>query len=326
MYRRTFFMSSIGGLACLSGFSVRAQEQLPEGTLSIYVGFPAGSSVDALARAIAEHARIALGRPVLVMNQAGATGMISLDRLKRSPADGTVVGLVPVTSGLIAPMFKSKVEFNLTSDFEPVAMVGHYALAFSVATRLPVDDWKSFVQWAKANPNELFYGHGGTGGMGHIVGALIGSATGLKLRDVPFKGDADSLGAVLGGQIPSAISSTVAVNTQYQAKRVKTLAVTSRARASQMPDVPTFAELGYPAAVAEPWMAIFAPKGTPGKAVAVWNGVVNDALGDSAFRQSLNNQGYVVAGGTPEALKAVVAGDAARWRKVMDTSGLKPVD
>ena len=321
-------LASLASLATLSSTGAHAQEplQLPDGTLNIYVGFPAGSSVDALARSIADSARNALNRPVVVMNQPGATGMISLDRLKRVQADGTVVGLVPVTSGLVAPMFKSKPDFNLINDFEPVAMVGHYALAYSVATRLSVEDWKGFLQWAGAHPSELFYGHGGTGGMGHLVGFLIGGATNLKLQDVPFKGDADALTSVLGGQTQSAITSTVAVNAQYQAKRVRTLAVTSRARAAQMPDVPTFTELGYPNAVAEPWMAIFAPKGTPARAVGVWNRIINTALADNTFRQSLANQGYVVAGGTPEALKAVVASDAAKYRRVMDAAGLKPLD
>lgn len=330
MKRRALLASSVGGIAALCSVPwahAQAPElQLPEGNLSIYIGFPAGSSVDALARAIADHARAALGRPVLVINQPGATGMISLDRLKRAAADGTVVGLVPATSGVIAPMFKSRPDFSLTADFEPVAMVGHYALAFSVAASLPVEDWKGYVDWARANPNSLFYGHGGIGSMAQLVGALIATATDVKLHDVPFKSDAESLNALLGGQTQSAISSTVAVNGQYQAKRVKTLAVTSRQRVPQMPDVPTFTELGYPAAVAEPWMAIFAPRGSPPRAIGVWNRIVNAALAEPNFRQSLARQGYVVDGGTAEALKLSVASDAARYRQAMTTAGFKPID
>jgi tripartite-type tricarboxylate transporter receptor subunit TctC len=324
MDRRTFLAS----IAASAALAAQAQEplQLPDGTLNILVGFPAGSSVDALARSIADHARNALGRPVLVLNQPGATGMISLGQLRRAPADGTAIGLVPVTSGLVAPMFRSKPDFNLVADFEPVVMVGHYALAFSVATRLGVEDWKGFLQWARSHPNELFYGHGGTGGMAHLVGALVAGATGLKLQDVPFKSDAESLMSVLGGQTQTALSSTVAVHPHYKAAKVRTLAVTSRERVAQMPEVPTLVELGYPAAVAEPWMALFAPRGTPARAIGVWNRIVNTALADAAFRQSLGNQGYVVAGGTPDALRATVAADAARYRKVMDGAGLKPID
>ena len=326
MDRRTFIGSSIGGCALFSSFTARAQDKLPEGQLNIYLGFPAGSATDATGRAIAERLRIELGRPVIIMNQPGATGMISLERLKRAPADGTVIGLVPLTSGLIAPMFKTKVDFNLLNDYDPIAMVGHYALAFSVAKKLPVEDWKGFVQWARANPNELFYGHGGPGSMAQLVGAAVAGATGLKFQDVPFKGDTDSLSAVVGGQVQTAISSTVAVSAQHQAKRLKVLAVTSRERAPGLPDVPTFVELGYPTAVSEPWMAFFAPKGTPPQAIAEWNRALNVVLQTSDFRQSLSRQGYTVAGGTPAALKETVASETVRWRKVMDAAGFKPLD
>lgn len=322
MQRREFILSSAGALALPRAFA----QDIGEGTTSIYAGFPAGSSVDQLARLLADHARAVLKRPVLVINQPGATGMISLQQLRRAPADGTVVGLVPVTSGLVAPMFRTRPGFNLQSDFEPVAMVGHYSLAFSVSAKLGVGDWKGFQAWAQAHPDGLFYGHGGTGGMGHMVGNLLAGATGLPLRDVPFKSDTDSLLSVVSGQTPAAIGSTLTVNAQYKAGTVKPLAVTGRERAALMPEVPTFVELGYPGAVAEPWMAIFAPKGTPARAVAAWNRVVNAALADPAARQALGNQGYVVAGGTAEALGNAAAADAARYRKVMDAAGLKPQD
>lgn len=326
MDRRHFCLSAVAGCTSLHTHA-QAASPLPDGVLSVYAGFPAGTAVDALARSIADQARQQLGnRAVVVENQPGATGMISMDKLRRAKADGSVVGLVPLTSSVIAPMFKSKIDFNILSDYEPVAMVGHYALAFSVANVIPVADWKGFVEWGKNHPNELFYGHGGPGSMAQLVGAAIAGAASLKFQDVPFKGDADALSACIGGQLQSVITSTVAVNANYQAKRLRTLAVTSRQRASSMPDVPTFAELGYPGAISEPWMGIFAPKGTPAAAVHAWNKVINTALSDASFQRSLTNQGYVVAGGTPETLRSTVASDAMRWRKVMDAAGFKPID
>ena len=326
MDRRDFFCSSVAGIASLSAFSARAQEQLPDGALNIYVGFPAGTGTDALARGIGDRIRAELGRSVVVLNQAGATGMISIERLKRAPADGSVVGLVPLTSALVAPMFKSKVDFNFTTDFEPVIMVGHYALAFAVSSKLPVDDWRGFLQWARANPQELFYGHGGTGSLPHLVGSMIGASTSLKLQDVPFKGDVEVLSAVLAGQIQTSFTSTITAKSQYQAKRLKVLAVTSKTRDPGMPEVPTFIELGYPTAVSENWVAVFAPRGTPPRAIALWNRAINNALSEPGYRQALSNQGYVVDGGTPDALKETVIADAARWRRVMDAAGLKPLD
>ena len=326
MERRIFLASSIGGMASLSAFSVLAQDQLPDTPLNMYVGFPAGTATDALARNISDRVRNELGRPVVVMNQAGATGMISLERLKRAPADGSVVGLVPLTSALVAPMFKSKVDFNFTADFEPVIMIGQYALVFSVSSKVPAEDWRGFLQWAKGAPNELFYGHGGTGSLPHLVGTLVSSATGLKMQDVPFKGDVEVLGAMVGGQVQTGLIATITARPHYQAKRLKVIAVTSRARDPSMPDVPTFTELGYPAAVSENWVAVFAPKGTPARALAIWNRAIHNALSEPGFRQSLVNSGYVVVGGSSEALRDTVVADAAKWRRVMDSAGFKPTD
>lgn len=323
---RREFLQSCAAAAGASVLPLALGQEVPEGTASVYAGFPAGSSVDLLARLLADHAHTVLKRPVIVMNQPGATGMISLERLKRAPADGSVVGLVPVTSGVIAPMFRTRPDFNLQSDFEPVAMVGFYSLAFSVSATLGVPDWKAFRAWAQAHPQDLFYGHAGTGSMGHMVGALLAGATGLALHDVPFKSDTESLSSVIAGQTPVAIGSTLTVNAQYKAGKVRTLAVTGRERAALMPEVPTFVELGYPNAVAEPWMAIFAPKGTPAPAIAAWNRVVNTTLADPAARQTLASQGYAVGGGTPEQLASIVSADTARYRKVMDAAGLKPLD
>jgi tripartite-type tricarboxylate transporter receptor subunit TctC len=303
-----------------------AQEQLPPGSLSIYVGFPAGTATDNLARAIAEHVQVTLGRPVIVLNQPGATGMISLERLKRAPAQGSVVGIVPLTSGLVAPMFKIKPEFSLIADFEPVIMVGQYALVFMVAPSLDVASWPSFLNWCKSNGSELLYGHGGTGSLPHLMGASLASAAGLKGRDVPFKGDGEVLASLLGGQIPSGLVSVVSAKPLVQGKRLNALAVTSRLRDPGMPDVPTFVELGYPAAVSENWVAIFAPRGTPPGALSKWNEAINGALRDSDLRQTMSRQGYVVGGGTAEALRVTVAADADHWRKVMDEAGFKATD
>ena len=326
MHRRSFFLTGIGGLASLSSFSSGAQEQLPSGTLNIYVGFPAGTVTDGLSRGIAERVRNELGRPVVVQNQPGATGMISLERLKRAPADGSVIGVVPLTSGLIAPMFKTRPGFDLTTDFDSVIMLGHYALAFSVSPALGVDDWAGFLRWARANPNDLFYGHGGTGGLAHLMGGLLSGATGLGMKDVPFKGDGEAMGAVFGGQVQSALVSTVSARPLYQGKKLKVLAVTSRTRDPGMSDVPTFVELGYPNAVSENWVAAFAPKGTPARALALWNKAINNALSEPGFRQTLSNQGYIVDGGSAESLADTVLGDARKWRRVMEAAGFKATD
>lgn len=326
MQRRTLLSSTIAFAASAVAVPGLAQASLPGGPVRLFVGFPAGGGTDVLARLIAERLRVVLERPVIVVNQPGATGLMSIDQLRRAPADGSVVGLVAMTSAVVLPLFKQKVDFDFARDFEPVANMVNYALAFSVSNQLQVDDWPSFMRWAQANPDQLFYGHGGTGSMAQLLGAMIGNAAGLKFQDVPYKGGADLVPAIIGDQVHTGVTGAAEVATQYQAGRLKMLGVSSRVRAPGLPAVPTFVELGYPSVVSEPWFAFFAPRGTPAPAIAAWNKAINAALADAGLQHALSGLGYMVAGGTPDALKATVALDTARWRKVMDQAGFKTID
>lgn len=307
---------------------MRAQAQdayLPE-TLRVFVGFPAGGATDALTRRIGERLRVELGRNIVVVNQPGATGMLSIEQLKKAPSDGSVVSLIPLTSAIIFPLFRTKVGFDFRNDFEPVATMVTYPLAFSVSNNLNVSDWRGYLQWAASHPKELFYGHGGTGSMAQLVGAMVGQAAGIQLQDVPYRGGADLATALVAGQVQAGVNVAGEVSAQYQAGRLKILGVSSKRRASALPDVPTFTELGYPAVQSEPWFGFFAPKGTPPKAIAAWNRAVNAALQEPGLKDFLTGQGYFIAGGTPEQLKAVVQADAERWQTVMSAAGFKATD
>lgn len=319
-------------LALLLTFSLgcfapaRAQDGgLPE-TVRIFVGFPAGGATDILVRRIGDRLRTELGRNIVVVNQPGATGMISIQQLKRAPNDGSVVSLIPLTSALIFPMFRKSVPFDFQADFEPIANLVTYPLAFSVANRLNVSDWRGYQAWAKENPKDLFFGHGGTGSMAQLVGAMVGQAAGIALEDVPYKGGADLVTALISGQVAAGVNVTGEVSPHFQSGKLKILGVSSRKRAPALPNVPTFTELGYPSVDSEPWFGFFAPKGTPAKAIETWNKAINAALRDPEVEKMLVGQGYFLAGGSAEQLKETVRADAERWRKVMDAAGFKATD
>jgi tripartite-type tricarboxylate transporter receptor subunit TctC len=328
---RTLKLLSAALLAlALAGLAGIAQAQakdngLPE-VLRVFVGFPAGGATDALTRRIAENLRTELGRNVIVVNQPGATGMLSIEQLKKAPNDGSVVSLIPLTSALIFPMFRTKVPFDFQNDFEPIASMVTYPLAFSVSNKLNVSDWRAYVAWARRHPDELFYGHGGTGSMAQLVGAMVGQAAEIKLHDVPYRGGADLAMALVAGQVQAGVNVTGEVSAHHQAGKLRILAVSSKARTPALPDTPTFTELGYPTVQSEPWFGFFAPKGISAKSIATWNRAINAALQDPKLKEFLVGQGYFIAGGTPEQLKAVVHADADRWRKVMGTAGFKATE
>lgn len=323
---RRLVTALLTALALAPALHVQAQDAaLPE-VLKVYVGFPAGGATDALTRQISERLRVELGRNIVVVNQPGATGMLSIEQLKKAPNDGSVVSLIPLTSAIIFPLFRTKVAFDFQNDFEPVATMVTYPLAFSVPNSLNVSDWRGYMQWAGSHPKELFYGHGGTGSMAQLVGAMVGQAAGFKLQDVPYRGGADLATALVAGQVQGGVNVAGEVSAQYQAGKLKILAVSSKRRTPALPDVPTFTELGYPAVQSEPWFGFFAPKGTPPKAIATWNRAINKALQDSGLKDFLIGQGYFIAGGTVDELKATVHSDAERWRKVMGAAGFKATD
>lgn len=327
MKRRSLLAAAAAAVtAAAMANPVAAQPLESVKTIRLTVGFPAGGSTDLLARYMAERLRVELDRNVIVMNEPGATGMLSIERLKRAPNDGSVISLIPLTSGVIFPMFRKKVDFDFQQDFEPIANMLTYPLAFSVPNQIGVDDLKGYIAWAKANSIDPLYGHGGTGSMAQMVGAMIGAATGLKMQEVPFRGGADVVNALVGGQIQGAVNVMAEVAGQYQAGRLKILAVSSKRRAPGLSHIPTFAELGYPEVDSEPWFAFFAPKGTPAPVIAALNKAINASLADPALRKRLTDQGFFIAGGTPEDLRALVAADAVRWRKIMDAAGFKALD
>lgn len=322
--RRQLLKLGVATGASLIAGPALSQEVLPAGPVRIFVGFPAGGSTDTLSRMLGDRLRALLNRTVVVVNQPGATGVISINQLKRAPADGSTVGLVAMASGILVPKLTGNMRLDLLADLEPVANMASYALSFSIGNQLGISDWRAFVQWARAHPNDLFYGHGGVGSVGQLLGALIAGAMGQRFQDVPFKGGPDVAQAVAGGQVLSGVAGTAEVGAVYAAGRLKMLAVSSKGRAPGLPEVPSFFELGLTSVVAEPWFGIFAPPGTPAPAVAAWNRAINTALTDPALRTSLGGQGYLIKGGTPSEFRDTVAADVVQWHKAVDTLGLKP--
>ena len=292
---------------------------LPEGPLKMLVGFPPGGGTDIVGRAIAEQTANGLARTVLVVNQPGVSGLLAAETLRRAKPDGSLIGLAGSTTAVIAPLSNKNIDINFVNDYEPIINLCSYSLTISVSNNTGIKSWAEFVAWSKGKSAEILYGHGGAGSIAHLFGEMVGKELGLKLQHVPFKDGNDLVSGLLGGHIAIGVNNTSEVADHGKAGRMRNLAVTSLKRAPALPDVPTLAELGYPALECEPWSALFAPRGTPAAAVLEWNKACNAALRETKVKDTFMGLGFIPTGGTPEQMRETITSDYVRWKKIIDS-------
>lgn len=296
-------------------------EPLPQGNLRILVGYPAGGAGDFIARLVAGHAESRLGRSILVVNQPGATGLIAIDTLRRAPPDGGTIALVPMSGAVLLPLISSRANYDFLKDVDAVTHGVSYSLGFIAAPKTGLKTWPDFLSWARGN--QVAYGVPGVGSVTHLFGAMMKQVLDIDMQVVPFKGSADLNTAVMGSHVPFALGVTSDFSEAHKGGLMQVLAVSSAQRDLSLPDVQTFGELGFPDLLSEPWFGFFAPLGTAQSALVAWNTAINAALADVAVREKMIRAGFVVGGGTGEALRQRMAADKAHWQPVVTASGIR---
>ena len=326
MRRRHLLAAAMAPLATglLGRFPAQAQA-LPDGNVRLLWGYPPGGAGDFIARLVCDRASKHIGRNILVINQAGASGRLAIDNLRRSAPDGLTALMAPMTGAVLMPMVSSNAKFDFVVDVESVAHGVSYSLGIAVAPSTGIANWQQFLAWAKdkANAGKTLYGGSGLAGIPHLFGAMMNKELGLHLEYVPFRGGADLNNAVMGNHVPMAIGVSSDFAEYHKAGRMKVLAVSTVKRDVSVPDVPSFTEMGHPTLESEPWFAFFAPKGTPAPLVGVWNAAINVALSDPAVRDRIEKAGFTVGGGSPEDLRKRMISDKARWQPVVTESGIR---
>lgn len=309
--------STICGTAALGAFApleARAQQALEQ--VKIMYGFPAGSAGDSVARRVAEKlGGTAYSRNAgYVENRPGAGGRIAVETLKHSAADGSVLALAPVSAFSVYPHIYPRLGYK-TEDAAPVSMgaVMLHGLAVGPAVPAEVRTLKDFLAWARANPEKASYGTPGSGSMPHLLGALLGLRAGVPLNHVPYRGTVPSITDLVGGQVAAAVNPSGDYLQYLKAGRVRVLALSGRKRSPYLPDVPTFAELGYPDVTAEEWFGFYAPARVPSAVLAHANAAITAALKDRSVIDSLALVGLVARGSTPQEMAADQKAEFERW-------------
>ena len=319
--KRRHFLGSVG-LVVLSHPS--AAQTFPDKPIRFIVPYAPGGSTDTSARIAAEKLSQMLGQPVVVENKAGGGTIIGTEIVTRARPDGYTILLTP--AALIAnAAFGVKVPYDIDKDLVPVTGFVDLPVLLAASNDAPFKTVAELLAYAKADPKRTIpYASAGVGALTHLWGEFVKARTGMPLEHVGYKGSADALKDVIAGHVPLFSDVLVPTATSIRAGKLRGLAVATRERVELLPDVPTVGEAGLPGTECTIPFGISVPTGTPPEIVAKLNAVFNQALADAAIRKRMVDLGFIPVGGTPQAYAAVVAGEIAKWRKVIKDSNIPP--
>ena len=306
------------GLALFGATPGRAA--YPDHTVRIIVGYPAGGSTDIVARIIGAWLTQRLGQQFIVENKPGAGNNIATEYVTKAAPDGYTLYLINPANTINATLYK-KLNFVFLRDIDPVANVIEVPNVMEVNPSVPVKTVKEFIDYVKANPDKINIASSGNGTSIHLSGELFKMMTGLKMTHVPYKGSAPMLTDLLAGQVQVTFDNLPSSIGHIRAGKLRALAVTTKTRSPELPDVPTVAETvpGYEAAA---FFGFGAPHGTPKEVIAVLNKQINDALKDPGMLAKLKELGGIAAPGTPEDFGKFLAAETEKWGKVVHAANL----
>jgi tripartite-type tricarboxylate transporter receptor subunit TctC len=279
------------------------------------VPWPAGGTVDGVARVLAPKLSEGLGRPFVIENRAGAGGSIGEAEAAKSPADGGTVLFVFDTHAVNHLLYKD-LGHDPFKSFEHVSLLVTSPQALVAANNFAPSSVAELIAYAKANPGRVTYATVGAGSSNHLNALLLSGRTGIQMTHVPYKGGAPMMIDLVGGQVNVMFVSAPQAIPQVKAGRIKALAIGSASRIAQLPDTPTVAET-LPGFTAQSWVGMLVPAGTPKKTVARYNAEAKKALADPEVRGKLSAQGFEVVGSSPEEFLAFARAESEKWAKVI---------
>jgi tripartite-type tricarboxylate transporter receptor subunit TctC len=285
--------------------------------------FPAGGSVDLVARALAQQMSDIWKQPVVVSNRPGASGNIGAEQVVRAPPDGYTL-LMGTTALASSPAVYPKLGYDLMKDLAPVSLVVTMMNVLVVHPSIPARSVKELLALARAQPGSLTSASAGVGSSNHLALVLFNMLSGADVRHVPYKGAAPAVADVMGGHVAMTFVPIAAALPPVRAAKLRPLGVTAARRSAELPDVPTIAEAGVAGYEAAGWNALLAPRATPTEVIAKVNAAVIESLGAPRVRQILASSGAEAAAGPPEALTRFLEREVAKWGKVVRAAGIKP--
>jgi tripartite-type tricarboxylate transporter receptor subunit TctC len=295
-------------------------QKFPTKPMRMVSAFAPGGGTDILARAIATPVSESLGQPVVVDNRPGAGGTIGSEFVARAAPDGYTI--IMVASTYTATAAYDPPSYDPVTGIEPIILIGTTGLVMTVHPSIPARSVKELIDYARANPRKLNYASVGNGSVPHFAQELFRLQTGIDIVHVPYKGAGPGLIALVGGEVQMTTLSMVAILPHIKAGRLRALAITTPARSSVLPDLPTIGET-VPGFEVIHWYGIWGPKGMPKPIVARWNQEVAKVLRTDEAKSRSRAEGLDTAGGPPEEFRETIRRDVDKWRKVVKEAKIK---
>lgn len=324
---KKLFTAAIGAL-CLSAFAVPGWAQdkadnYPNKPIKLIVPFPAGGTSDVLGRLVGEKLGAALGQSVVVENRAGANGNIGADYVARSAPDGYTVVLLDLGNLTISPSVYPNMPFDPLKDLTPVAMLAYSPHLLVTTNSLPVSTPEELIAHAKSNPGKLnFAAAAGIGSAPHMAGVLFAQKTGVEWGYIPYKGGAQAMTDLIGGQVDATTNGMVATYPHVKSGKIRLLAVTSEKRLPQLPEVPAVSEI-IPGFVTGSWQGILAPAGTPEPVVNKLHAEVTKILQMDDVKEKLEQLGAEPLEMSPSEFQSWMQTKVSEWAAVVKEAGIK---
>ena len=301
-----------------------AAQSWPSKPVRIVVAYPPGGGIDVMARQLAEKLTGMWGQPVIVENKPGANTILATETVAKSAADGYTVLLTTDATFSINPHLYAKLPYDAQRDFIPVTMLVLLQQLLVANPSLPANTVQELIALAKSKPGSINYASYGSGSQPHLSGEMLKYKAGIDLVHVPYKGISLAVPAVMAGEVQLTFAGIATSMPQLKAGRIKALAIGGPKRSPLLPQVPTFAELGYPEVETHTWFGLFLPAGSPREAVNRIDRDTRKIIEEPEFRQKqLIDKGYDVVGSSPDEFAAYIKKDSAARARAVRISGAK---
>ena len=292
----------------------------PAKVVRMVVPFPPGGGFDGIARPFAEKLGALLGQPIVLDFRPGAGGNIGIEHAAHSPADGYTLLIANVSMATNPSMWKT-LNYDAVADFAPITRIGAVSSALAVHPSVPAKDLKELIAYSKTKP--LNFASPGVGTSSHLIGEMMNSEGILRLVHIPYKGTAPAVADAIGGQLDAVMVPLVSLVQHIRSGKLRGIAVSSTHRVSLLPELPTFAESGFPQVQSDTWYALFAPSGTPEPILRRLHEASIQALAQPDVIDRLKKAGYEPGSSTPEGLAALVKSELVRWNRMATDAKLQ---
>ncbi len=318
-FTRRQLLSGAAGLAAAAALPAFAQA---DKSIRFILPNATGSGVDAITRSAQPALAKALGHPIVVDNQPGAGGIVGLQALARSPADGFAFSVVSNNVVIFPSVFKS-LPFDMPGDFTPIAVVGYTPVVLVVNAKVPASNSKELIALLKAKNGDMTYASGGNGTILHLASAMFLDEAGAQARHIPYKGVGPMLTDLIGGQVDFATAALPSVQAHLKSGALKAIGVATAQRVPAAPEIATFVEQGLPNYVVEAWFAVVGPKGLPAAEVQRVHAAVVTAFADPAVKESMAKMGNVINVAPADKAMPFFRSEMAKYAQLVKKAGVE---